>query len=239
MLLLKSFIAFLIAGGMAWVELVTSKYPRTIELLWKRSRALWVYAFIYGLISFGFTLAYVPLTQTGILHLQVPSAGTAPAPGALQQSQGGKAAGSPGDKTRSKNGSVDPSFLIAVLIGLSAKALLHITFISIPGPGSKQPFPVGTETLVQVFEPWLLQKIGLDADEAVRAYLKTKVLAYPNLDEVKKTVIENIPSSLPGPEKTALEHDVGKATTVSKVLELYLTAVGVSIVEQSFPSSAT
>jgi hypothetical protein len=237
MLLLKSFIALLVASGMAWAGLVTSKYPRTIGLLWKRSWALWTFALIYGLISFGFTLAYVPLTQTGLLRLQVASAGTTPGAGDThQQSPDGKAAALAGDKARPKNVPADPSFLIAVLIGLSAKALLHIQFASIPWAGSKQPFPLGTETLVQAFEPWLLRTIDLDAYKVVQEYLGKKVRAYPELDEVKKRVREHIPDSLPETEKTALEVDVGKAATVSKVLEFYLAAVGVSIVDQFFPT---
>ena len=226
-LLLKAFLAFLIAGGMAWGELVTSKYPRTIELLWKRSRALWVYAVIYGLISFGFTLAYGRLTQAGILHLQAPSEETTPGPG--------NAAGSAGDKTKSKNVPADPSFLIAVVIGLSAKALLHIRLVSLSTPGSKQPFPVGTETIVQAFEPWLLQTIGLDEFTAVQDYVQRKAKIYTNLNAAQNKVIQKIPPSLPEPEKAALTIDVGKAATVEKVLELYLAVVGVSIVDQFFP----
>ena len=59
-----SSLAFGIATVIALLELITSKYPRTFFLL-KRSRALYTYALIYGVIAFGVTLGLDVLIKTG------------------------------------------------------------------------------------------------------------------------------------------------------------------------------
>lgn len=223
-LLLKAFLAFLIASSIAWVELVTSKYPRTIELFWKPCKSLWIYAAVYGLISFGFTMAYGPLHKAGILQFQAPTEAT----GAAQAPATGAAA-SP----------VEASLLIAIMIGLSAKALLHIRFFSIPTTGTQQTFPVGTETIVQLFEPWLLRTIAIDEFNAVSRYLTKRAGDYSDLalEVVQAKVKDNLPApgSLPDAERAALVLDIDKASNVRAALEIYLRAFGVATVNQLFP----
>jgi hypothetical protein len=214
MLFLKAALAFLISGGIAWIELVTSKYPRTIQLFWRRSWALWAYAAIYGLISLGFTLAYEPLARSGVFRLDIAGA--------------------------SKDASAivfEPSWLIAILIGLSARALLHIRIFSVASPGSKDTFPVGTETIVQLFEPWLLRSVAIDDYNAVSAYLARKAVDCPDLKTVRKAIRESLPGSqtFPEYERKALLIDLDDAATVEQALESYLRAFGVATVEQRFP----
>jgi hypothetical protein len=48
----------------------------------------------------------------------------------------------------------------SVAIGLSIKAVLHIRLFTV-GAGATS-FPVGIETVVQLFEPWLLETVDLD-----------------------------------------------------------------------------
>jgi hypothetical protein len=47
----------------------------------------------------------------------------------------------------------------AVAVGLAVKAFLHLRIFSV-GVGG-QTFPIGTETLVQLFEPWLMRTMEL------------------------------------------------------------------------------
>jgi uncharacterized membrane protein len=62
------FLAFVIATFLAFLELVTSKYPRTPFLL-RRSLALYGYALVYGLIAFGVTLGIGSLINAGVIKL--------------------------------------------------------------------------------------------------------------------------------------------------------------------------
>ena len=227
MIVLKALVAFLIAAAIAWVELVTSKYPRTIRLFWKRSRALWTYAIIYGLISFGFTLAYVPLTGAGL-----PRTDRAAPPGANSPEAASVASGP--DPGSSSDGG--PSFIVAVMLGLSAKALLHIRLFSVPAAGTAESFPVGTETVVQLFEPWLLRTVEIDEFNEVATYLEAKAKRYTKLDVVRQTIKENLPRSLPEAERAAILQDVEHAIGVRDALEIYLRAFGVSTVDRRFPS---
>jgi hypothetical protein len=258
-LIIKAAVAFAIAAFIAWTELVTSRYPRTIKLFWKGSWALWAYPVIYGLISLGFTLAYVPLTRAGLLRFDTPTAPEAlPKPAsdrtakagseektkaATDEAKGGgiPKAGSPGkDKAETDEptkGGDGPTLLTAVMLGLSAKALLHIRFFSVPTTGTQQTFPVGTETFVQLFEPWLLRTIAIDEFNAVSAYLRAKAQGYTDLNAVKTTIKANLPgpAAFPDPERTALMLDVDQAGSVGSALEIYLRAFGVSTVDRVFP----
>jgi hypothetical protein len=215
MLFLKAVLAFAISGGIAWVELVTSRYPRTVQLFWRRSRALWVYAALYGAIACGFTLGYEPLARAGVFRIEIAGAREAPAE------------------------DYHPSWLIAVLIGLSTRALLHIRIFSVPSAGSKDTFPVGTETLILLFEPWLLESVALTDYNAVAEYLGRKTAHYPDLDAVKVRIREGLPAPssplLPDVVRKALLDDIKSAKTVEIALETYLRAFGVASLDQRFP----
>jgi hypothetical protein len=63
------FLDFCIATLIAWLELVTSKFPRTFFLL-KKSLALYAYTFIYGLIGFGLTLGLTLFFEAGTIKLE-------------------------------------------------------------------------------------------------------------------------------------------------------------------------
>lgn len=215
LLLMKAALAFAIAASITWIELVTSKYPRTIRLFWKRW-PLWLYAVIYGLISFAFTLAYEPLARSRVIRIEVAGSSTAVEPATY-----------------------DPSWPIAVMIGLSVRALLHIRLFSVATAGTKDTFPLGTETIVQVFEPWLLDTIALDDYNAVSAYVSRKADKHRNLDAVKKEIRDSLPGNrsqiLPDAVRAALLIDIEEASTVQQALESYLRAFGVAAVEQRFP----
>lgn len=214
--------AFAIAAFFALAELVTTKYPRTIGLFWRQSRALWVYAIVYGLIALLFAIAYTPLTKAGVLRFETFA--DVPAPGDSAIASGSKSIS-------------ELTWLTAIMIGLSTKALLHIRLFSVPSTGKQEAFPVGTETLVQIFEPWLLRTILLDEYNAVSTYLKAKAARYPVLANVQREMVDNLPpaNGFPQAERAALEVDIKQAVSVRSAMESYLRVLGATALNKSFP----
>jgi hypothetical protein len=64
-----AFLAFIIATFIAWLELITSKYPRTFDHLW-RCWQLYLYALVYGVISFAGMLGLSQLVKGGAIKLE-------------------------------------------------------------------------------------------------------------------------------------------------------------------------
>jgi len=235
---LELFVAFLVAATIALAELVTSQYPRTIGLLWNRSRALWIYALIYGLISLGFAAAYGPLSRAGVLNFDTFAGGTSglgfETPASATKSAVHSSPVSSNERTASDSGL---TVLIAIMIGLSTKALLHIRLFSVPATGTQQTFPVGTETVVQIFEPWLLRTILIDEFNAVSAFLDDKAARYSVLADTQHKITDSLPTSngFPKAELTALRVDVAGATTPRAAMEIYLRAFGATALSKLFP----
>lgn len=122
----------------------------------------------------------------------------------------------------------------AIAIGLSVKAFLHIRFFDVTtGPGKS--FPVGVETFVQLFEPWLLRSIDLDHFSATRGFLQSRIAAYPDAATARARALANIPSSFDASERAAFENDLSSATTTERVMEAYLTIVGRKIFLSVYP----
>lgn len=236
---LQLFTAFIIAAVFALAELVTTKYPRTIGLFWRQSRALWTYAIVYGLVALFFAAAYAPLTKSGVLHFQIAE----PTESNSATAPGSKAiAAETRDESRSptretKEGAHQLTWLAAIMIGLSTKALLHIRLFSVPSTGKQEAFPVGTETVVQIFEPWLLRTILLDEYNAVSTYLKAKAARYPVLADVQREMVGNLPAAngFPQAERAALEVDIRQAASVRLAMEFYLRVLGVTALNKLFP----
>ncbi|HYU11605.1 MAG TPA: hypothetical protein VEK82_03445 [Stellaceae bacterium] len=122
----------------------------------------------------------------------------------------------------------------ALLVGMAIKAVLHIRLFNVTtGPGND--FPVGLETILQLFEPWLLRTIDLDHFMRVRRYLESRSGRYPNAGSVRDKILPNIPPALSAGERAALISDLAHLTTVNELMELYLRYVGRSTFEQIFP----
>jgi hypothetical protein len=121
----------------------------------------------------------------------------------------------------------------AIAVGLSTKAFLHIRFFTL-GVGT-QSFPVGIETVVQVFEPWLLREIELAEFNTVREYVTPRAVRYNNLNSVRTTIKQDLPQSFPSQEKAAFEADLDKTTTPLQALELYLRLIGQRSFDRLFP----
>ena len=128
----------------------------------------------------------------------------------------------------------------AVAIGIAVKAFLHIRLFNV-NTGT-QSFPVGLETIVLLFEPWLLRQILLCHWRATNAFIKPKAIniSVPNdqttkLDVVKAKVLNGIPKSFSDIEKMSFKDDVNKAETVVDVMEMYLSLVGPGPFKDIFP----
>jgi len=120
----------------------------------------------------------------------------------------------------------------AVAIGISFKALLHIRLFSVT-TGS-EAFPIGVETLVQLFEPSLTRKILLDHFNALQGFIGPRADKYRDLVNVKKNIADNIPE-LPAQEGTAFLMDIQQAASVRQAMELYLKLVGRPGFDRVFP----
>ena len=195
-----SLLAFLIASIIASLELITSKYPRTFFLL-KNSRALYLYAFIYGAIGGGVLLGLQSLIDAKLVKLEGLGLSNA--------------------------------WVQALVVGLSVKAFLHIRLFSVNV--AQQSFPVGVETIVQLFEPWLLRTIELDHFNAGRNFVGSRAAKFPDPNSVKNTIKANVPPTFSSPEKAAFSADVDKATTVVEMMELFLGFLGRGSFDRVFP----
>lgn len=155
---LQSLAVFTIAAGVTFLELVTSKYPRTLFLA-ATSPSLYVYACIYGLFGVAMHLAYPFVLATGVPD-EVHVAGAPP--------------------------SVVPwssnPWLRAGLIGLTLKALLHVRIFEIKINSGKS-VPIGIETLTQLFEPLLLRNIEIDHWMALARFVEPAATKYGVLSE--------------------------------------------------------
>jgi hypothetical protein len=192
-------VAFAVAFAITLLELVTSKYPRTIFLL-AGSISLYAYGVVYGLIAAGID-AMLP-----VISDQATVSGVA----------------------------ISNPWVRAIAIGLSVKAFLHIRFFDVTtGPGKS--FPVGVESFVQLFEPWLLRSIDLDHFLATRRLVQSRAAAYADVATARSRALANIPSSFDASERAAFENDLDNATTIERVMETYLTVLGRKIFSSVYP----
>lgn len=123
----------------------------------------------------------------------------------------------------------------SILIGISTKGFLKIRLWNV-NVGSN-PFPVGIDSLVQLFEPWLLEEIGLSEFYEVRKFLQHKIDQYKNLSlkELKKRMEDNIPKTLKEQDKKVFKLDLSEAKNPMDAMEIYLSAFGKNTLELVFP----
>lgn len=195
-------LGFSVAFFFTWLELITSKYPRTFTFPSGRW-AIWVYCFVYGLIAFAVLLGFNALVAKGFikadgLGLQTP-------------------------------------WIRAVAVGIAVKALLHIRLFTVTS--GSQPFPVGVETLVQVFEPWLLDRIAQDEDDKKRIYVDAKRAKHPDETEtqIKTKLKANIRRSLPKDERVAIALDIDMTASAEEAMIVYLDRFGKSSLSRLYP----
>jgi hypothetical protein len=128
----------------------------------------------------------------------------------------------------------DNPWVQALVIGVSVKALLHIRLFNV-NTGPEKAFPVGVETVVMLFEPWLIRNIDLDHFNELMTYVGEAQKRYSDLDQIKSTIGHNIPRSFSDPEKATLKRDIDNAPTARDAMEIYLTYVGRRTFERVFP----
>jgi hypothetical protein len=195
-----AFLALVIASLVTWLELVTSKYPRTISFLWG-SWQLYVYAGAYGLIAFAVVLLLQPLIESGQVQFESAIA---------------------------KN-----PWVQGAAVGITIKSLMHIRLLTI------KDVPIGVETLVHLFEPWLLEGIGLDEFAEVDHYIRGKAGQPPyagDLPKVKTIILDKLPTlPLSNTEKIAFREAINQCTTVEEAMILFLRRFGRRIFEAVFP----
>ena len=121
----------------------------------------------------------------------------------------------------------------SITVGLTIKAFLHINLFNVT-VGS-QSFPVGVESIVQIFEPWLLRTIELDNFNSVRNFINPRANKYSNLEDVKKKIIADIPRTFSEQERVAFKTDIEKANNINEAMELYLNFLGKMSFERLFP----
>lgn len=125
----------------------------------------------------------------------------------------------------------------AVAIGVFTKAFFHMRLFNIPvGSFGTQSFPIGLETIVQVFEPQLLKTIELHEFNAVRQYIEPRAAKYKDLATVRAKINENIPRTFTESEKSAIRADIDKQNTIVEAMELYLVTLGKSNFDRVFPA---
>jgi hypothetical protein len=186
-----------VATSVTALELITSKYPRTFEFVFK-SAWFYVYVLIYGVLG-GISFALLPLL---------------------------------GDQVTTTSVIANP-WIQAALVGFSIKAFLHIRIFTVStGPG--QSFPVGLESFVQLFEPWMLRSIDLDHYHEQRAFISPRAA---NLTDVaaRTMATNNVPPSLTPQETAALKSDLQQAMTSDQVIGVYLKYFGLRLTRTTFP----
>lgn len=124
----------------------------------------------------------------------------------------------------------------AALIGFSVKAVLHIRIFSVTtGPG--QSFPVGLESLVQLFEPWMLRQLELDHYDTQLTFIEPRATTqkFPDVNAARTRAKENPPPGLSDREVGAFESDIDHSANTTKVIGNYLKYAGIKLTKRTFP----
>lgn len=124
---------------------------------------------------------------------------------------------------------MDNPYVAATAVGISVKALLHIRLFNV------NKVPIGVETLVQVFEPWMLDTIDLFHNNAVARFLKPLANKYPNLQEVQEQAKTGIPPGFKQTQKAAIIVDLDQADTPIQALWVCMNYLGKGTVNRLFP----
>jgi len=120
-------------------------------------------------------------------------------------------------------------YILAAVLGLSSKAIMQLNLYTVT-VGST-PFPLGFQTIIQLFEPYLSRSILIKEFEEVRKFVTPYADKFPdsdkaNLGRVKKMIQDNIPTSLPQQDKAAFENEINKEIQVREAMERFLRFLG-------------
>src|SRR5262249_16610408 len=107
------------------------------------------------------------------------------------------------------------------------------------GPG--QSFPVGLESFVQLFEPWMLRELELDHYDKERAFIQPRAARFndpnpaTNVTNARNQAKPNPPPALSAPERAVYEADVDQAANPAQVIAAYLKYSGINLTKSTFP----
>jgi hypothetical protein len=119
---------------------------------------------------------------------------------------------------------LESAYIRALVIRLSSKAIMQLNLFTVTSGSTS--FPIGIKTVVQLFEPFLLRLIDLDEFNGVREFVAPYAARFPNLDQVKAMVKQNIPASFSQEERTAFQNEIDKETQVHEAMERFLRFLG-------------
>jgi hypothetical protein len=127
----------------------------------------------------------------------------------------------------------------AAVVGLAIKSFLHIRLFTVStGPGSS--FPVGIETIVQLFEPWMLRSLEIDHWNMQQAFVTARaarIVAAAGLQvaAARAQASSNIPTGTKPAVLAAFNADITAAGTPSEVIIVYMKYFGTAAASRVFP----
>lgn len=129
---------------------------------------------------------------------------------------------------------VNNPWVKAALIGFSVKAVLHIRIFAVStGPGHS--FPVGLESFVQLFEPWMLRELELDHFATQSEFIRPRAARLTDVNAARTQAKANPPPGLSQAVKAAFEADIDQAASPAQVVAAYLKYAGIKLTNNTFP----
>jgi hypothetical protein len=139
-----------------------------------------------------------------------------------------------GDQVTTEGIAISNPWAKAALIGFSVKAILHIRIFAVTtGPG--QSFPVGLESFVQLFEPWILRTLELDHYSEQSAFITPRAARFANVTDARTQAKGNPPPGLSAAERAVFDADIDQASTAAQVIAAYLKYSGIRLTKATFP----
>jgi hypothetical protein len=129
---------------------------------------------------------------------------------------------------------INNPWLKAALVGFTVKAFLHIRIFAVStGPG--QSFPVGIETFVQLFEPWMLRTLELDHYSSQSMFIEPRATKLADVAAAKAKAKGTPPPGLSAEETAVFEADIDQAKDSKRVIAAYLKYAGIKLTKSTFP----
>lgn len=124
-------------------------------------------------------------------------------------------------------------WILAILVGMTTKAFLHVRFFS--ATIGSTSIPVGIETAVLLFEPWFLREIELDEFYAVSGHIDKCNNHFTDLNKVNQKIEDNIPIDMSSRDRAIFSLDLEEQQTISNSMQLYLRTFGIKNFDRIFP----
>jgi hypothetical protein len=122
----------------------------------------------------------------------------------------------------------------AAVIGFAIKAFLHIRLFTV-NVGAGPAFPIGIETIVLLFEPWMLRNLDLDVWNKLQAFVQRRASKVATVVDARNTALANIPGGTEPALRAAFNADVGAVGTQAEVIIVYMQYFGTAATGRVFP----